>query len=214
MMMAKAMWRTWTVAVCGWLLGAALAYGASENDLQGERVLIVLPPGDFRDEEYAKTREALQAHGAVITVASVNKEPLRGMLGTVVEPDCTLQEAEVDEFAAVVFVGGVGATRYFHDHAVHALAHQAVERGKVVGAICLAPVILANAGLLQGKASTVCPTKREDLRKRGAQVKTDDVVVEGKLVTASGPDASAAFGQALVKVIRETRKGPVEQLAE
>ena len=104
-----------------------------------------------------------------------------------------------------MLIGGVGATRYFFDKGVHALAKEAMDSGRIVGAICLAPVILANAGLLQNRNATVYPIKREDLRKRGARVQTDHLVLDGKLITADGPDAAEGFAAAVAAALAEAK---------
>ncbi|MFQ6099297.1 MAG: DJ-1/PfpI family protein, partial [Armatimonadota bacterium] len=56
-------------------------------NLQGKSVLLVVASGNFRDEEYAEPRRALEAAGARVTVASSRLGTLRGMLGMTIEPD-------------------------------------------------------------------------------------------------------------------------------
>lgn len=167
----------------------------------GKRVLMVIAPVDFRDEEYREPREVIEAHGGRVTVASALAGAARGKLGLVVRPDLTLDRARPGDYDAVLFVGGGGAARYWDDPVAHALAREAAAQGKVVGAICIAPVILANAGLLQGRRATVWPDEEPRLQARGAVCTGNPVEADGRIVTANGPRAARAFGEAVVRAL-------------
>ena len=78
----------------------------------------------------------------------------------------------------------------------------AVEAGKLVGAICIAPRILSEAGILNGKKATVYSSEAGVLRANGAIYTGKDVEVDGKIVTASGPHAAEQFGNTLVKLLK------------
>jgi protease I len=77
------------------------------------------------------------------------------------------------------------------------------EDGKVVGAICAAPVILAKAGLLKDKKATVYPDHEYTLKQYGAIYTGEAVTVDGNIITGNGPESSRAFGQAVAKQILE-----------
>ncbi len=115
-------------------------------------VLMVLAPSAFRDEEYAEPRKVLEGHGATVVTASVAAGSCRGMLGMTAQAELSLSQAATRAWDAVVFVGGGGSTVFFDDPAAHALAAEALGRGAVLGAICIAPSTLARAGLLRGVA--------------------------------------------------------------
>ena len=78
----------------------------------------------------------------------------------------------------------------------------------MLGAICVAPVILARAGVLAGRRATVFPSERSVLLARKALPQKQDVVIDGKVVTASGPAHAASFGQALVQLLALQRARP------
>jgi protease I len=169
--------------------------------LAGKKVLMVIASRDFRDEEYAHPRGALEQAGASVTVASSSLTPAKGMLGAVVTPDLLLEDAKASDYDAVVFVGGSGAGEYWEDATAHALAKAAHGAGKVTAAICIAPVTLANAGLLAGKSATVWHECREALKNKGARLVDAPVVLDGTLLTGNGPPAASEFGKALVKAL-------------
>ena len=123
--------------------------------LVGKSVLMIIASNNFRDEEYLHPREVLENEGAKITIASSTKKEATGMLGTKVVPDILIDEVNIDDYDAVIFVGGSGANEYWENEKAHEIAKKAYEKSKVIGAICIAPVTLARAGLLKGKKGTV-----------------------------------------------------------
>lgn len=164
-----------------------------------KKVLMVIAPENFRDEELLHTREELERAGARVTVAST-ASPARGMLGARVTPDLKLEEVRVEDYDAVVFVGGVGASSYFNHERALSLARGAQARGKLTCAICIAPVILANAGVLEGKRATVFDGEFvRMLESKGARYTGKSVEVDGRVVTANGPMAAREFGKTIAR---------------
>jgi len=192
---------------------ASAAYSGRQSettdlpDLAGKRVVMVIAHRDFRDEELLKPKELLEKAGAGVTVASSSLKPARGALGAEVTPDVLLKDVSVEDYEAIVFIGGPGAKEYWDDRTAHRLAQQGVERGSVVAAICIAPVTLANAGVLDGKRATVWRTESGRLRAQGADYTGADVEVDRRLVTANGPDAAEKFGRAIAEVLASDEGG-------
>jgi len=167
------------------------------------KVLLIIAPENFRDEELFHTKEELERAGVTTTVASAKKAESRGMLGARVSPEITLDQVRVDDYDGVVFVGGSGAAVYFKDRRALAIASEAFKKGKKVGAICIAPVILANAGVLKGKRATVFPGDYVEMIESGGAIYQDKpVVVDGNVITANGPTAAREFGRAIAKALR------------
>jgi protease I len=168
-------------------------------NLAEKRVLMVIAPQNFRDEEFEEPRRILQEAGASVTVASA-RATAKGMFGTTVRPDLTLDKVRVDDYDAVIFVGGSGAATYFEDERALAIAKDAAKKGKKVGAICIAPVILANAGLLEGKRATVWDGDfARRLKEKGAKYTGKPVEVDGNIITANGPAAAKEFGKVIAR---------------
>ena len=124
------------------------------------------------------------------------------MLGLKVKPDILLQDARMEEYDAVVFVGGMGSTEYWDNPAAHSLARSAYEQGKLTTAICLAPMTLANAGLLKGKKATIWADVAQEFQTKGVVYTGKPVETDGRIITGSGPDAAEAFGKALVEALK------------
>lgn len=165
------------------------------------RVLMVIAPDEFRDEEYAHPKEVFESRGIRVDTASTRTGPCRGRFGLVALADLALEQADAADYDAVVFVGGGGAAVYFDDPVAHALARRAYELGRVVGAICIAPSTLAHAGLLEGRHATAFSSQETDLRSHGAVFTGAPVELDGTIITANGPAAARAFGEAIADAL-------------
>ena len=120
-----------------------------------------------------------------------------------VTPDVTVDKVNVSEFDVVVVVGGPGSPQYlWKNTAVLSAVRDAYEQGKVVGGICMSAAVLANAGVLEGKRATVFATDEtlQALEDGGAEYVSEDVVVDGMVVTAEGPNAAEEFGDRILKL--------------
>lgn len=188
---------TATVAVTG--LGKERNMNAS---LSGKQVVIIIAFQDFRDEEFTQPFIHLTQAGATVTVASSRRGTAEGMLGKHVKIEHLVTELAAANFDAFIFVGGGGAEEYFDSPVVHTLVREAMRQGKVIGAICVAPAILARAGVLAGKQVTGFPSILPDLRKAGARVDPKPVVRDGTLVTADGPQSATRFATALIEAMQ------------
>ena len=111
------------------------------------------------------------------------------------------KDIKFEDFDGIFFVGGGGAAVYFEDNVIHNIARQFYDNGKLVSAICIAPVILANAGLLQNKKATVFPDGADALLQNGAIYTGNSVEVDGKIVTGNGPQAAKQFAEELLKIL-------------
>ncbi len=179
-----------------------LAAGSGLAFAQAPQVLMVVPSQDFRDQELLVLREIFTQAGFKVILASTRQGELTGVEGAKVRADRLITEVMAQDYAAVVFVGGPGASQYFDDPQAQALARQAMQHGKVVAAIGRAPLILAQANLLKGKKVAGNSSVRKKLMAAGAQFTEAMAMVDGRLVTAAGPQAAVPFGQAITKLLK------------
>ena len=182
--------------------------GASKtmSKLQGKKVLMIIASNDFRDEELFKPRELFIKEGMEVVLASSSLETSRGMLGGTAKPDILINEVKVEEFDVIVFVGGMGASEYWDDPIAREIVKKAVSLDRLICAICIAPVTLANAGILGGKKATVFPSEANRLKNKGAIYTGKDVEVDGNIITAKGPQAASDFGKTVIRVLTEKLK--------
>jgi len=187
------------------VLAVFLCLPAAQAKAQDKNILMVIAHNGFQDTEFNTPFKMFKEHGFQVTVASSEPGTATGMRGRKVEPDLLLSEAEVQNYEAIVFVGGMGVkAEYWDNPEAHALAREAVNQGKVVAAICWGPVVLANAGILDGKKATVAAACGADriLRHKGCRYKNRNVVTDGKLITANGPHAAESFALAVINALK------------
>jgi len=107
----------------------------------------------------------------------------------------------VDDFDAIIFIGGVGAREYFNNGVAFDIAREAADKGKILAAICIAPSVLANAGVLNGVRVTSFPSERPRLQRAGAIYTGAAVERDGPIITGIGPEAARLFGEAVADAI-------------
>ena len=161
------------------------------------KALFIIAPKDFRDEELLEPKELLDESNVQTVIASKGVEAATGSLGAMVEVDIDYKDANPEDYDAIVFVGGSGSKIYFEDETAFNLARKA----KVLAAICIAPSILANAGLLKGKKATAFKSEQHNLEQQGTEFTGEPVTVFENIVTASGPAAAREFGEAILKLL-------------
>jgi len=168
------------------------------------RILYVIAPERFRDEEFAVPKRALESASHVVSVASTRPGEAVGMLGARVMPDVTIAQVQETDVDALVIAGGAGAPTHLWDNEpLRALVKVLHVQHRPVAAICLAPPVLARAGALDGRRATTFPTDRAiaELKRGGATYVQEPVVRDGTIITANGPEAAEAFGAALVQLV-------------
>lgn len=168
-----------------------------------KNILMIIASSNFRDEEYLIPYEIFSSYGAKVTTASSSLNISCGMLGAKVKPEILITNVNVEDYDAIVFVGGSGSSEYWNDKTAHNIIQQAVIKNKIVAGICIAPVTLANANVLKGKNATVFFTEAEKLKQKGVNYTGKDVEVDGKIITANGPQASEKFAQAIVNLLKK-----------
>lgn len=176
--------------------------------MDNKNILMVIASKDFRDEEYFIPVEIFQNEGAKITTASSIIGEVIGVEGGEARSTMTIREAEARKFDAIVFVGGNGASEFFDDAEAHKIVREAVKYDKILGAICIAPVILARAGILRKKNATVWSSildksRAKELEEAECRVLEKRVVKDGKIITADGPAVAQEFAQTIVEAMIE-----------
>jgi protease I len=172
--------------------------------LSSRKVLFVIAPDQFRDEELLEPKKVLEAAGVRTTVASTKSGIATGMLGAKVMPNMVLRDSHAADFDGLVLVGGMGSPKHLWPSApLQALVRDFAGAGKVVGAICLSGAILGKAGVARGRRATCWPDPAavKALEAGGATYEKADVVVDGNLVTGDGPPSARKFGEAVLKAL-------------
>ena len=165
------------------------------------KVLMVIANSNFRDEELFHTKEEIESRGHETVIASNSLSEATGSLGGKIKPSILVKDVSFGQYDAIVFVGGSGSALYFDNSSALNLAREFYNDGKITSAICIAPSILANAGILKGKKVTCYVSEKENLESKGAVYTGNDVEVDGKIITANGPNSAHEFGKKIAEML-------------
>jgi len=171
------------------------------SQVQGKKVVMVVPLKDFWDIELTKVKEIFEQNGLMVTIASSTLKEAQGMFGTKIKPDVVLSKVRGTLYDAIVFVGGEGAIQYWDDPDAHRLVKTAFKEGKVLGAISIAPITLANTKVLKGRRATVWSTLGKRLEGSGAIYTGNPLEVDGNIVTADSYEAAEEFAKTILSII-------------
>ncbi len=170
------------------------------------RIVMIIAHSMFRDEELFHTKAQLEKDGHEVTVASSRKGICEGSRGGQATAEITLEEINIAQTDALVFVGGPGTPEYFENDLAHKLAGDFLTGGKILAAICISPVVLAKAGLLREKRATVFSSGAQVLEENGAIYTAEEVTADGNIVTGNGPASAVKFAQKISELLADGRK--------
>ena len=133
-----------------------------------------------------------------ITMVSITgSKSVTGSHTITFEADELFENVNFDEFDGIVLPGGMPGTLHLGAHAgVMEQVVKFAEAGKLVSAICAAPSVLGEAGILQGKKATSYPGFEDKLT--GAITSTEGVVVDGNIITSRGMGTAIDFSLAII----------------
>ncbi|PZT90234.1 MAG: protease [Citromicrobium sp.] len=169
--------------------------------------IMILATDGFEQSELMKPKAAVEEAGYQTTVVSLEAGEIKGWKdkdwGDTVAVDKTVGEiSSVDDYAALILPGGqMNPDILRMDKDAVALIRKFADAGKPVAAICHAPWLLAEAGLVEGKTVTTWPSIRTDLANAGANVVDEEAAVDGNLITSRNPDDIPAFSKALIDML-------------
>jgi protease I len=187
-------------------VGHSIEQAAAEalNNQEGtgaKRAALIVASQNFRDEELFETKRALDAAAVQTVIASTRIGIIRGALGNIAEANILVGQLRVDDYDAIIFIGGLGAVEYAANPAALNLAREAVRKRKILAAISTAPTILANAGVLTGVRATSFLSERNRLILSGAVYTGIPVEQDRSIITGRDPAASILFGRAVADAL-------------
>lgn len=171
-----------------------------------KKVVLLIAHEGFQPVEYYEAKKVLDSAGFDVITASDKTGQAVPSAGTnFVDIDYKISEIKPEDYDGFFIIGGHGAMDFLNTKEVHNLFQSAEEKGKFVGAICVAPRILAEVGILKSKKATGWDGDNElgeVLANAGAEYIREPVVTDGKLITASGPSVARDWGLAIVKAFK------------
>ena len=159
----------------------------------------------FEDSEFKEPYEALRAAGHDLTIvgqeAGAELEGSKGKVKTTV--DRSFSDVKRDEFDALLIPGGSSPDKLRADDEAVSFVKAFMRSGKPVFAICHGPQLLLSADEYKDHRMTAWKTVQGDLKKAGANVVDEEVVVDRNLVTSRQPSDIPAFIRESLKVLEQ-----------
>lgn len=186
------------------LLSVVLLSLSYSLQARNPHLLMVVPPELYHDTEFSDPMLALDSAGIQVTIASTKIGTIKGVIKDSIQATLLLKNVKVTKYDAICIMGGKGTGKYlWENEELKKLIQQFEKKGKLITGICAGSVSLAKAGVLQTKNSTTFPAKGfiEQLKLNGAVYSPSPVVVDGKYITANGPEGAKEFGNAIVKAL-------------
>lgn len=167
-------------------------------------VYILLAPG-FEEAEALVPADLLRRAGIQTALTGVEDQMVAGSHDIVVRVDRVIAQVDLRDAEMIVLPGGGRGVQNLREHpAVAALAQEAVDRGIPLAAICAAPTLLGEWGMLKGRRATCYPGMEEKLT--GGQAEDASVVADRNLITGRAAGSAFEFGLALIRALAGAEK--------
>ncbi len=172
----------------------------TDSKLQGKRIAMIIGISGYDTSELYEPKKLFESHGGRVDVVATEMGEAVSGAGVSAKIDIVIDSLNVGDYDAIVFVGGSGAG-YYYDHAkAHAIAKETLRQKKILGSICAASTILANAKVLKGKEAT--GYYKDPIVESGGTYSSKFVVRDGNLITAIGPNVVKEFAEEIVLVLQ------------
>jgi protease I len=186
--------------------------------LNGKKIAVLATDG-VEQIELLDPVKALKQAGAEVEIVSIKSGQIQGFDHLTPDQkigvDKTLDETDASVYDGLLLPGGVANPDQLRGESrAVAFVRAFFEAGKPVAAICHAPWLLIEAGVVEGRTLTGFKTIRTDLTNAGANVVDEEVVVDQGLVTSRSPDDLPAFNAKMIEEFAEGRHREQAQAAE
>jgi protease I len=170
--------------------------------------IMILATNGFEQSELETPRDRLREAGAVVEIVSLKEGEITGWdkkdWGSAVRVDKTLDDVSIDDYDALVLPGGqINPDLLRVEKKAVDFVRDFEATGKPLAAICHAPWLLIEAGVIEGKRVTSYKSIVTDVKNAGGRWEDSETVVDGNLITARNPGDLEAFSKAIVKAIEQ-----------
>ncbi len=169
--------------------------------MKNKNILIVLPEQNFNEQEFVITKTIFSRSGLHLLIASDTGDLCIGDNNLKVKADLNFYNIHEPNFSGIVFIGGLGVSEYLDNKYLHLLVNKFNNNNKLIAAICAAPVILANAGILNNIKATCFPNVNYELTKNNAIYVDQPVVISNNIITGKDYNAAEEFAFTIITAI-------------
>jgi len=175
-------------------------------------VLVPLAPG-CEELEAVTIMDLMVRAGIQVTSVGLDDQVVTCSRGTRIKPSTSIDQVMDKSFDMVVLPGGLpGANHLRDDPRVQAILQKHAAENKYIGALCAAPIALAQAGVLKGKTVTAFPGSMDETDVSGINLKDTVIEVDGKVITSRGPGTAMDFVLTLIELLEgKAKRNQVEQ---
>jgi protease I len=178
--------------------------------------IAILATDGFEQSELMTPLNKLRDAGAEVVVVAPKTGAIAGWddkdWGTSVDVDLTLSEANAEDFDALVLPGGqINPDVLRANSDAVSFIKSFYETGKPLAAICHAPWLLIEAGVISGRRVTSFKSIKTDVKNAGGMWEDSAVVTDEGLITSRSPDDLDAF---VSKIIEEVEEGKHDRTAK
>lgn len=171
-----------------------------------KKVLLVIASQGYQPVEYAVPKNLLEQAGFTVDTASDAVGIATAKDNTTTTSDILIRDAQLNDYDGLFFIGGPGALDHLDNDTSYDLISKFAKAKKPIGAICISTRIFAHAGVLKNKQATGWDGDNElagIYKEYGAHYVPKDVVVDGKIVTATGPNAAREFAEYIITLLQD-----------
>ena len=155
--------------------------------------VVFLAPG-FEEIETVTVVDVLRRCGVKVVIAGLEAYTIEGAHCMKIASDASIDDVAIKDFDAVICPGGnLGYVNLRKDPRVLAMIKEAFNSNKLVAAICAAPAVLSDAGILKNRNCTIYPGLEKELEKGGGKPRKELVVEDGNIITSQGPATALLF---------------------
>lgn len=171
-----------------------------------KKVLLVIASHGYQPVEYAVPKNLLEQAGLTVDTASDTLGTATAKDNSTTTVDILVKDAHLDDYDGLFLIGGPGALDLLDNDTSYELITKFAKAKKPLGAICVSTRILAHAGILKNKQATGWDGDNElagIYKEYGVHYVPKDVVVDGNIITATGPNAAREFAEYIITLLQE-----------
>ena len=167
-----------------------------------KKVLIPLAQGCEELEAVTLIDLLVRAKVDVVTASLDDNLSIKASRGVQLIAQTTLSEIASDKFDLIVLPGGIpGADHLNESELLHEMLQHSIQSGKLIGAICAAPKVLVESGVLDNKQATSFPGVIDQNPAKGMTYLNQPVVIDGQIITSKGPGTAMVFALTLIELL-------------
>jgi|AGTN01.2.fsa_nt_gi Putative intracellular protease/amidase len=182
-------------------------------DLGNTKVQLIAAQEGFEEDELFIPEDVFSEAGAFVDIASNDTVTAHGLHDGEVDPDIAIWKIDIDSLDALVIAGGTGAISHlWANPQLLDKVREADAKSKIIGAIGLAGVVLAQAGVLEGRRATVARNEAAiaEYRRHGVDYEDADTVIDGDIITARDVESAKLLAELIVGQIKARKAVPAE----